>query len=123
MSRSLPEWIGSSDDAAVPPRVRLRIFERYGKRCACGCGLEISYKAWELDHIVALCNGGQHRESNMHPLLTEHHKKKTRDDVAVKKYHYVRRLAYAGIRPKRRPILGSKESGWKITFGRGAVRR
>ena len=30
MSRALPEWIGKTPDAKVPPRVRLRIFLREG---------------------------------------------------------------------------------------------
>jgi len=123
--RTVAEWIAKHDDQAVPPRVRLRILEKYGRRCACGCGRQIATgEPWQLDHITALANGGKHRESNMHPLLTEHHKRKTKDDVAIKKYHYQRRLANAGIkRRKSRPLLGTYASGWSITFSRGAVRR
>ena len=29
MTRSVPKWIGKTDDAMPPPRVRLRIFEAY----------------------------------------------------------------------------------------------
>jgi hypothetical protein len=33
MARALPEWIGLSDDSSVPPPVRLRVLERFGRRC------------------------------------------------------------------------------------------
>jgi 5-methylcytosine-specific restriction protein A len=123
--RSLPEWQGSTPDAAVPARVRLRIFERFNGRCLCGCGIKIAPgMKWELDHVTALINGGEHREYNLRPLLKEHHKRKSKDDVAIKSYNYRRKLAHAGIkRRKSRPIPGNRDSGWKITFSRGAVRR
>jgi hypothetical protein len=40
MPRSLGEWIGRSDDTPVPPRVRLRAFERFARGCdpVLGCG-------------------------------------------------------------------------------------
>ena len=138
--RSLPEWIGTTPDSPIPPRVKLRCFERYGRQCQCGCGKSIaSGDKWDLDHSTALANGGVlerlvevevrangngNRESNLQPMLREHHRKKTRTDVAIKGYNYKRRLANAGIkRRKSRPMFGSKASGWKITFSRGAVRR
>lgn len=33
MARELDEWIGKSDDTAIPLRVQLRIFERCGGVC------------------------------------------------------------------------------------------
>jgi 5-methylcytosine-specific restriction protein A len=33
MTREVPEWIGATDDAAIPARVRVRVFERYEGRC------------------------------------------------------------------------------------------
>jgi hypothetical protein len=32
MARSVPEWIATSDDSAIPVRVGLRIFERAAGR-------------------------------------------------------------------------------------------
>ena len=32
MTRSLPEWIGKTDDEPVPLRVKLRVFERHDVR-------------------------------------------------------------------------------------------
>lgn len=84
MARSVSEWTGKSDDARVPPRVRLRIFERHGGICHLS-GVKITPgMAWDLDHIVALVNGGKHVESNLAPALKAPHKAKTARDVAEK---------------------------------------
>ena len=39
---------------------------------------------WELDHKIALINGGENRETNLAPALSFAHKIKTRTDVKVK---------------------------------------
>ena len=39
MSRSVPPWSSENHDAKIPPRVRLRVFEREGgETLACGTG-------------------------------------------------------------------------------------
>lgn len=83
--RSVELWRGKTDDAAIPPRVRLRVFERYGGRCYV-TGRKISPgDHWQLDHIKALCNGGTHSEDNLAPILAgKPHKDKTAVDVAQK---------------------------------------
>jgi 5-methylcytosine-specific restriction enzyme A len=113
--RSVPEWIGKTPDAAVPPRVRLRVFKRYGGRCQCGCDRPIRPgEAWECEDTIAIINGGQRRESNLKPWLAEHHKNKTAQDVAEKSRVYRKAAAYAGIKLKKsRPIPGSKRSGFR----------
>lgn len=84
MSRTVPEWIGKTDDAKVPPRVRLRILKRYDNCCYLS-GREIRPgDAWELEHKVALILGGEHRESNLAPALAEFHKPKTAAEMKVK---------------------------------------
>ena len=82
--RSVDEWVGSTPDAKVPPRVRLRVFEREGGRCWLSGRKIMPGEPWDLDHKVALCNGGEHRESNLFPALREHHREKTAADVAEK---------------------------------------
>lgn len=113
--RELPEWIGKTDDQAIPARVQDRVFQRYGRICQCGCGLKIvEGDKWDCDHKIALCNGGKHIESNLQPMLKEHHKRKTRDDIAIKSYNYRRRLAHAGIkRRKSRPMPFGKADHFK----------
>src|SRR5215475_2280497 len=71
--REVPEWRGKSDDAPIPARVRLRIYLRHAGRCYC-CGRSIRVgERWDCDHIIVLISGGEHRESNLAPILVEHH--------------------------------------------------
>lgn len=102
MSRALPEWIGSSPDASVPPRVRVRIFDRYGGRCQCGCNRMIrAGEKWECEDTIAIINGGERRESNLKPWLAEHHKTKTAADVAEKSMVYRKRSKHLGQKKPR----------------------
>lgn len=100
MTRSVPEWIGKTPNAKVPPRVRLRIFEREGGKCHLSARKIRAGDLWDLDHKVALINGGEHRESNLFPALRDKHREKTREDVAEKAASYRKRLKNAGIKHK-----------------------
>lgn len=82
MSRSVPLWVGATDDAPVPPRVRLRIFEREGGKCWITGRKIRPGEAWELDHRIALVNGGRHAEDNLFPALKDAHREKTKGDEA-----------------------------------------
>jgi 5-methylcytosine-specific restriction protein A len=103
--RSVPEWIGSSPDAKVPPRVRLRIFEREGGKCWISGRKIRPGDLWDLDHKVALINGGEHRESNLFPALRDKHRQKTREDVRQKSEAARVRSKHLGIR--RAPTIRS----------------
>lgn len=82
--RAVDEWVGKTDDAMPPPRVRLRIFERYNGICYLS-GIKISPgMKWQPDHIIAIINGGKNCESNMAPALTEPHRVKTNADLKIK---------------------------------------
>ncbi|MCJ8518970.1 5-methylcytosine-specific restriction endonuclease McrA [Pseudorhizobium tarimense] len=84
MARSVEEWIGKTDDTKVPPRVRLRIFERENGICHL-TGQKIQPgDEWDLEHKVALILGGQHRETNLFPALQEAHRRKTAMEMKVK---------------------------------------
>lgn len=104
MTRTVTEWIGKTDDAKIPPRVRLRIFERHHGICHLSGRKIASGEPWDCDHVVALVNGGSHRESNLAPALRDKHREKTKADVAEKATVYRKRLAHLGIRPKKRQI-------------------
>lgn len=123
MNRAVPEWIGKTDDTSVPPRVRLRIFERCDGRCGC-CNRKITAgEPWDLEHTIALINGGQHRESNMRPWLSEHHKTKTVEDVAIKSKTARMAKRHLGIKKSGRPMVGSKASPWKRKMDGSVVKR
>jgi 5-methylcytosine-specific restriction endonuclease McrA len=82
--RSLDEWIGKTPDTKPPPRVRLRVFERYKGRCYLSGRLIRPGDKWELEHVLALALGGENREANLAPALVAAHREKTREDVGRK---------------------------------------
>lgn len=99
--RSTDEWIGKNDDAAIPPRVRLRVFARHGGVCHLSGRRILASDAWDCDHIVALANGGLHRESNLAPAIREKHREKTARDVAEKAKNDRVRKRHLGIKKPR----------------------
>lgn len=104
MSRELPPWIGATDDAKVPARVRIRVFEAYGGRCWISGRKIMPGDVWELDHKVALINGGAHAEHNLAPALKDKHREKTASDVAIKSKTARVRAKFLGIWPKGQRI-------------------
>lgn len=108
MPRALPEWIGKTPDSPAPPRVRARVFLAYDGRChwsgrKIGPGDE-----WDLDHVRALINGGENRESNLAPILRgKSHKEKTAADVAEKSKVARIRAKHLGVYPKSRAKIKS----------------
>ena len=114
MSRQVPPWEGKTDDTPIPARVKIRIFERAGGRCA-RCTLVICGSLLPaFDHMVALVNGGGNRESNIELLCTPCHGLKTKIDVAEKSQMYHKRVKAIGLKPKRRTIGGRKFDGTPI---------
>ncbi len=123
MSRDLPEWIGKDDNEGVPRRVRLRVFILADGRCGCCARRLRAGDAWQIDHRVALINGGGNRESNLQVLCDWCHKPKTVFDIAEKSRTARKRAAHLGIkRGSSRPLLGTKASGIRKRMN-GAVER
>lgn len=102
MSRELPEWIGRTADTPAPARVRLRVFERHGGVCYLSGRKIMPGDKWQIEHPLALINGGENRESNMAPALVEPHKVKTAQDMAQKSKDYRVRAKHNGIKPARK---------------------
>ena len=120
--REVPEWIGKTDNTPAPPRVRLRVFEKYKGTCYLS-GIKIMPgDKWELEHIVAIINGGENRESNMAPALAKPHKVKTAADMAQKSKDYRVRAKHAGIKKPSR-VPGSRDSKFKKRMDGSVVLR
>jgi 5-methylcytosine-specific restriction enzyme A len=112
MTRKVEEWIADNDDQAIPARVKVRTFDKHGGKCAV-CTLPIVGKLRPAyDHIVALINGGQHRERNLQLLCVPCHEIKTCADVAEKSRVYRKRVKHLGIK-KPSKFAGSRDSKWK----------
>lgn len=123
MSRSLPEWIGKTDDTPVPPRVRQRVFDAHDGRCALSGRKIHPGDKWEVDHRIALANGGENRETNLQPVLIAPHRVKTAQDVAEKARDRRKRQKHLGLHRPKRKLPGSRDSGWKAKIGGGWERR
>lgn len=111
MSRATDEWIGKTDDTAIPPRVRARVFDAHGGKCHLSGRKIQAGDLWDCDHVVALINGGENRESNLAPALRDKHREKTAEDVQIKSKVARMRAKHLGIFPK-------SNTRWpKQTFG------
>src|SRR3954453_13465734 len=100
MARNLPEWIGATHDTPVPPRVKIRVFEAYGGRCHWSGRKITAGDPWDVDHVNALINGGENRESNLAPILRgKIHREKTKRDLSEKAKIARIRAKHLGVEP------------------------
>ena len=113
MPRSTPEWVGKTDDAAIPPRVRLRVLDRAGHRCQKCTKFRVAGEAWGCDHVVAIINGGMNAESNLQALCENCHRSKTRLDIARKALTAASKKRHLGLKKSKNPMPGSRGSKWK----------
>lgn len=109
MARAVEEWIGKTDDTQAPTRVRLRVFEAYNGRCHWSGRKIKPGDAWDCDHVIAIINGGENRETNLAPILRgKPHKEKTAADVAEKSKVARMRAKHLGIHPASKAKIRSR---------------
>lgn len=104
--RTIAEWIGASADTAIPPRVRLRVFERHGGVCHISGRKIRAGEPWDVEHVTALADwpedeGHGNRETNLRPALRDKHRQKTAAENTSR----------AGVRRKKAKSLGIKGGG------------
>jgi 5-methylcytosine-specific restriction protein A len=102
MSRAVDEWIGKDDDTPVPPRVKARVFAAHDGICYLSKRKILAGEPWECDHVIAIINGGENRESNLAPALKDKHRAKTDSDMDTKSKIARQRLKHLGQWPKSR---------------------
>jgi 5-methylcytosine-specific restriction protein A len=124
MSRTVKEWIGKTDDEPFPDRVRIRILRRFNYHCAKCTRVIVPGQVWTCDHVIALINGGENRESNGQPLCEFCNPQKNAEDVAIKSKTYdMARAAYGLKKAKARPMDGARNSPWKKKMDGSVERR
>jgi 5-methylcytosine-specific restriction enzyme A len=96
--RPTKEWIGKRPESAAPPKVRQRVRDRDGSICRLCSTIIKPAESFELDHIVALINGGENKETNLSAVHKHCHLAKTRIDVAEKKKTAAMRQKFTGAR-------------------------
>jgi len=121
-ARAVPEWRGKTPDSKIPPHVRMRVFLAYDGHCYLTGRKIMPADYWEIDHVTALINGGEHIESNMAPVLRDAHRIKTRADVREKAKVARIRKKHLGIKkPSTFPC--SKDSPWRKKINGQVERR
>lgn len=108
MTRAVPEWIGATPDTPIPPRVKDRVFIAHGGRCYLSGRKIFPGDAWDAEHVIAIINGGENRESNLKPALRDRHREKTAADVAIKSKTYRMRAKNNGTWPKTKNPIRSR---------------
>lgn len=97
--RALPLWRSENPDAAIPLRVRIRVFERHDGRCYLSGRKIFPGDAWDLDHIKPLHLGGAHAEDNLAPVLRDTHRLKSGAEVSAKAKADRVRAKHLGLAP------------------------
>lgn len=110
-ARSVEEWIGVSPDTPVPAKVKLRILERQGGKCAITGHKFRPGDKKRLDHKIALAGGGENREANLQWILDdEAHKPKTKAEAAERSKVRDLTKAHHGISPEPQRPLQSRNN-------------
>jgi 5-methylcytosine-specific restriction protein A len=109
MSRSVEAWIGKTDDSAIPPRVRLRVWDREQGKChRCARKIPVG-DAWIIEHRIALINGGANAEPNLCLSCSWCKPLKDAEDVAAKAATY--RVRSKHVLPKAPSRWASRPLG------------
>lgn len=111
--REVGEWIGPHPDAKVPPHVRARVFQRCGGMCHLAKRKITAGEPWDLDHIKALEDGGEHRESNLAPALKDKHREKTAAENSQRAIERRKFNKHHGVKSEKR----SGFRGWRNMRG------
>lgn len=118
MPRSVPEWIGKTDDTMPPPRVRDRVLTANDQRCHYCHRVIRPSEYWQCDHVVALVNGGLNIESNLRPACRNCCYVKTAADVAEKSKVARMRIKHTQPRPKSKFRKPQDLGLVRVGFGR-----
>lgn len=102
MGRAVQEWRGKTDDTAIPPHVKLRIWSRENGICSLSGRKIKPGEPYDFEHKIALCNGGEHRETNIVLALRDKHKEKTARDRAEKKIIDRKAKKHLSMKPKHK---------------------
>lgn len=120
MARTVSEWVGRTDDSAPSKACKLRILDRQDGKCALTGHVFRPGDKIEFDHICPLWLHGENRETNLHAVLGEAHKRKTKAEAAVRAKVTANRANH---------LLGKKSksfqkpAGMKFNWARGRYER
>jgi 5-methylcytosine-specific restriction protein A len=100
MAREVKEWIGRTNNSMPTPQVRQRIWDRFNGHCGV-CGLPlVPGETWDADHIIALKDNGENRESNIQPAHPKCHRIKTAQEAIERAPVERKKQKHSGARPQ-----------------------
>lgn len=116
MARDVGEWVGTDDNAPIPDRVRIRVFDRKKGRCHRCTRKVLTGERWTCEHMIALINWrptAEHphgnRETNLDVTCCNCLPAKNAKDVAEKSEVY---------QDRKRHVLHSEDLGRGSSFRR-----
>jgi 5-methylcytosine-specific restriction protein A len=121
LPRTVPEWIGKTDDTPIPPRVKARVVAR-ANQCCQNCGMRVGHGG-EVDHAVALILGGKNAESNLRFLCANCHAAKSKTDLAAKSRSAKTQRAMGPLRRDEPKMKFSKRFDGTVTKWNPATKR
>jgi 5-methylcytosine-specific restriction endonuclease McrA len=99
---------------SLSTKARAALFLDHKGQCHICGGMIQPGQAWEVEHVIPLAQGGDDEPHNMRPAHAKCHKAKTADDAANTAKAKRREAKHNGWRsPSKRPLMGSKASGWR----------
>lgn len=112
MARTTSEWQPKSDDAAIPDRVKLRVWTKAGGRCQICTRPILVGEVKHYDHVTPLADGGRHAEANLQIACVACHSGKTADESKARAKVRTKAKAVLGI---KRPAQTIKSPGFPVT--------
>lgn len=100
---------------AITPQMRLSVFRDYGAVALCQiCGSTQRIADMEIDHHLALIDGGDHYVTNLRPLCTQCHRPKSaiehKNNAKAKRLAKAREELKAVLSGEKQKTLGSIRS-------------
>jgi len=123
MPRSVPEWIGAKPDTPVPTRVRTRVFCAKGGGCHKCTRKVLVGEPWTCEHLKAIINGGENRESNLGVTCKNCLPAKNAADVREKSVIARKRAKHLGLHKSSKPLPFGRKSKWKKKVDGSVVER
>lgn len=123
MSRAVTSWVGATDDTPVPPRVRIRVFDRFDQCCTICTRRIRPGETWTCEHVIALINGGANAESNLGVTCCNCLPDKNAADVAEKSSVYQKRAKHVLPKSERNTPRGFRKMppGFKYCWQRKRI--
>lgn len=108
MTRSVPEWIGRTDDAMPTKAVFDRLWAKQdGKDAITGKPFTPADGKPHRDHIIPLADGGENRESNLQLIAVKTHRLKTAREAMARAEQRQTMRAHRGYALGKAPTLRS----------------